>query len=388
MGMTRVPVKTAVLQWARERSGLSLAKLSSKFPKMPEWESGKASPTLKQVEGLAKVTLTPLGYFFLPEPPEERLPIPLYRSAGGSTAIRPSPNLLEIVQTLQRRQAWMREYLIDQGQERLPFVARLQRGPDHVRLAASIRGALGLDVGWAKRELTWTDALGALRGAAEKAGILVSISGIVGNNTSRKLDPSEFRGFVLIDEYAPMVFVNGADWKSAQMFTLAHELAHVWLGESAAFDLRDFQSSSEGVEKACNRVAAEFLVPEHELREHWPVLRRAGEPFQEAARHFKVSAIVVARRALDCELISRDAFFAFLRAYEDDERRKASKKSSGGDFYATLTVHLGRRFAEAVVRAAQEGKLQYRNAYELTDTYGATFDRYAKELGIGLGIRM
>jgi Zn-dependent peptidase ImmA (M78 family) len=118
---------------------------------------------------------------------------------------------------------------------------------------------------------------------------------------------TEFRGFVLVDEYAPLVFINGADGKAAQMFTLAHELAHVWFGRSAAFDLRDLQPANERTELACNSVAAEFLVPKTELQRSWPTLQQDPEPFQAIARQFKVSALVGARRALDLQLISRVA---------------------------------------------------------------------------------
>ncbi|GIV50096.1 MAG: hypothetical protein KatS3mg038_0617 [Candidatus Kapaibacterium sp.] len=133
------------------------------------------------------------------------------------------------------------------------------------------------------------------REKAEAAGILVVTSGVVGNNTQRKLSVEEFRGFVLVDEYAPLVFINSADGKAAQMFTLAHELAHVWVGESAAFDLRNLQPATNKLEQTCNRIAAEFLVPENSLRAFWSKAQQDPRPFQAIARHFKVSEIVAAR---------------------------------------------------------------------------------------------
>src|SRR5208282_5042190 len=125
-----------------------------------------------------------------------------------------------------------------------------------------IRQTLGIESGWAARQPTWTAALRELFRKVEEVGILVVVNGVVANNNHRKLDPFEFRGFVLVDEYAPLVFLNGADGKAAQVFTMAHELAHVWFGSSAAFDLRELQPADEQMEKACDRVAAEFLVPE------------------------------------------------------------------------------------------------------------------------------
>jgi Zn-dependent peptidase ImmA (M78 family) len=379
--MTRVAVKPELLRWARGRAGVSVDTLVSKFPKVNEWEREEVQPTLRQLEAFAKATLTPVGYFFLPEPPDDRLPIPDFRTVRDQRIRRPSPNLLETVQVLQRRQSWMREFLVEDGEPRLDFVgsaARMQG--DAVRAAGDMRRVLGIDAGWGQLQRTWTEALRALRVAAEAAGLFVVTNGIVGNNTHRKLDPNEFRGFVLVDDYAPFVFINGADGKAAQMFTLAHELAHVWFGQSGVFDLRDLQPAEHDVERVCNGVAAEFLVPALDLRGVWPDARRASEPFQVLARHFKVSAIVAARRALDLGLITKRAFLEFYRTYQEDERRRATTKSEGGDFYVTQDVRLGRRFARAVVRAAKEGRLLYRDAYQLTGLHGATFDRYAKGL--------
>jgi Zn-dependent peptidase ImmA (M78 family) len=381
--VTRVEVSGAVLRWALERSSKDISTLTEKLPRLQGWLDGQSQPTLRQLEALAKATSTPLGYFFLAQPPEEKLPIPLFRTLGDGHPHRPSPDLLETVQIMERRQAWVREYLVDEGQLALRFVRSAKLSEEPGRIAGEIRSVLGLELAWAAKLATWSDALRELQKKMEAAWILVVVNGIVGNNTHRKLDPEEFRGFVLVDEYAPLVFVNGADAKAAQMFTLAHELAHLWIGSSAAFDLRELQPANDDTERACNRVAAEFLVPARELQEYWTSLARDSDRFQLLARRFKVSELVAARRALDLALISRTAFRDFYRSYLQDERRKTSKASSGGDFYASQNYRIGRRFAETVVRAAREGKLLYRDAYQLTGLYGSTFDRYAESLTFG-----
>jgi Zn-dependent peptidase ImmA (M78 family) len=381
--MSRVAVRKEIIDWALDRSGLTLADLEPKFPRVRQWVAGQSQPTLRQLEGLAKLTLTPLGFFFLAEPPEERLPVPYFRTLGDEASYGPSPDLLETIHTMQQRQAWLREFLVDQGQEALTFVRSSRPDEPPASVGQRMRDSLGLDQGWAARQATWTDALNLLRDTIEDKGILVAVNGVVGNNTYRKLDPEEFRGFVLVDEYAPLVFVNGADGKAAQMFTLAHELAHVFFGSSAAFDLREMLPANEPAEQACNRVAAEFLVPERELRRVWPSGQSKPEPFQLIARQFKVSALVAARRALDLTLINREAFLAFYRDYQQDERRKAARREPGGNFHLTQDLRVGRRFAGAVVRAVKEGKLLYSEAYRLTGLYGKTFDSYAAHLGMG-----
>ena len=371
------------MRWARERSGATLASVTRQFPKFPDWESGDAQPTWRQLQDLAKRTLTPLGYFFLPEPPEESLPIPDLRTVADVSALSPSPNLLDTVQAMQRRQDWFRETLLEQEAEPLPFVgtARLEDDPRDV--AAQMRAACGLAHGWAKHVRTWQDAVSELRRAVEAAGVMAVINGIVGNNTHRKLDVAEFRGFALCDVYAPLIFVNGADPKSAQMFTLAHELVHIWIarGGLSAFDL--LTANGNEVELFCNKAAAEFLVPERDLFGCWAEAEFADEPFEVVARHFKVSPVVAARRALDLGLTSREAFFGFYREYRDREYQHRVK-IRGGDFYVNQDHRVGERFATAVICAAKEGRLLYRDAYHLTGLYGKTFASYADHLGFDI----
>jgi Zn-dependent peptidase ImmA (M78 family) len=166
------------------------------------------------------------------------------------------------------------------------------------------------------------------------------------------------------------------------MFTLAHELAHLWFGSSAAFDLRELQPADDDTERACNLVAAELLVPETELRDAWNEARRAPNGYQALARHFKVSELVAVRRLLDLALIRTSEFHDFYQTYLQAERR-AAKAPSGGDFYANQNFRIGRRFGELVIRATREGKLLYRDAYQLTGLYGRSFEHYAESLTFG-----
>lgn len=379
--MPVAPVRPELLRWARERAGLTVAELVERFPRYERWESGEAQPTLNQLEELANVTHAPLGYFFLPQPPEEELPVPDFRTMTDRPVRRPSPDLIETLQIMQRRQSWLRDHLLEEQQPPLTFVGAttVQENPEAV--ADRVRQQLGLAPDWARHFASWSEALRGLRLAIEAAGVVVTINGVVGNSTRRKLDPREFRGFVLSDAHAPVIFVNGADAKAAQMFTLAHELAHLWLGQGGVFNLPGLQPSEHAVERWCNRVAAEFLVPATEITVSWSSAERSEDPFQFLARRFKVSPLVAARRALDLRLIDRDGFLSFYRHYLEDDRRQAERRPPGGDFYLTQEVRIGRRFGEEIVRAAKEGRLLFTEAYRLTGLYGATFDQYAEALG-------
>lgn len=377
--MARVAVNPELIRWAIRRAAAE-DWIEKRFPMVTKWLGNETRPTLKQLEQFAKATSTPIGYFFLPAPPEIKLPIPHYRTIGDTRAAKPSVNLLDTIFTMQRRQAWMREYLMDLGHEPLPFVGSCELSSHPRDVAQNIRNTLGLQNGWASVCRSWTEALQFLLGKIEEIGILVVRNGIVGNNTHRKLDVNEFRGFVLVDAYAPLLFINGADGKAAQMFTVAHELAHIWYGQSAAFDLSGLQSSVQRIEQACNQTAAEFLVPEDEMRAAWHGVKDSRDRFDQLARRFKVSSIVTARRALDLQLITKSEFFDFYHEWLKNDRDREDE--ARGNFYRNQNFRVGRRFAEAVYTSVKEGRLLYTEAYRLTGLSGDAFVKYGKYLGL------
>jgi len=380
--MERIAVNPKLILWAIDRSGLTVQDLQIKFPKIEGWISEEIRPTMRQLEDLATKTRTALGYFFLKHPPKDVLPIPDFRTVDDAELHRPSPDLLETVHTMQRRQEWMHQFLAEEGQSPLPFIRSVSLKDDPPTVAAEIRETLELADGWAHKERTWSDALRSLRLAIEeKAGTIVVINGVVGNNTHRKLDVSEFRGFILVDDLAPLIFINNDDAKAAQMFTMAHELGNPWLGREGVFNFDDMQPANNEVERFCNTVAAEFLVSSQELRDCWQNAQSDSEPYQYLARRFKVSPLVAARRALDLKLIGKTDFFAFYEAYQNDERRRQKTRKGGGDFWNNQNVRIGDYFGSAIVQATKEGRLLYREAYQLTGLHGKTFDHYAAQLG-------
>jgi Zn-dependent peptidase ImmA (M78 family) len=378
--MPTVAVKPEVLRWAIDRSGLSADALLAKFPNLEKWKRGERQPTFRQLEDFARTTMTPFGALFLETPPKEELPVPDFRTRNNHPLKRYSPNLLETIQTMQQRQAWLREWLIEEGAVPLDYVGSANPTINFKSLAQRIRQRLDLDADWAEGLPSWEDALQTLRKAMERIGVVVFSNSVVGLNNHRPLDPEEFRGFVLSDPLAPVVFINDADTKSARIFTLAHELVHVWLGKDGVFNLDKMMPAEQDTERYCNRVAAEFLIPAYKLTERWEEARGLEKPFHAIARWFKVSPVVAARRAFDLNLITKQQFFRF---YEQDRadwlRQKAEdvRKSSGGNFYATQNVRLGRRFSAAIVRAAREGRILYQEAFRLTGMKGATFHTYA-----------
>lgn len=361
--MPRVEINPALLSWACERSGRSPEELARRFPRLEQWLKGERMPTFRQLEEFARATHTAIGYFFLPQPPEEELPIPDMRTIAGQEMRQPSPDLLDTLYLCQRRQAWYREYALSAGHDPLEFVGSLTCETPPEEAAERIRRTLDLDSSDPRGQFRdWADALRHIIARIEDAGVLVMVSGVVGNNNKRRLSPQEFRGFALADDLAPLIFVNGKDVKAAQMFTLAHEIAHLWLGETALSDAGVASRPAHKIEKWCNAVAAEMLIPLRELQD----VLSGEDPLAELdslARRFKVSRLVVIRRLLDAGSISREEF---QQAYSRELHRVESlPRSRGGDFYLTQEVRVSRRFVRALVANTLEGRTLYRDAFQL-----------------------
>lgn len=383
--MTRVAVRPELLRWARERAGIAdTEELLGRFPKLGEWETGETKPTLKQLKAFAQALHVPIGYLFLPEPPEEPLPIPDFRTHDGRAVRRASPDLLDMLYACQERQGWYRDFAAVVRMPEAGFVGSAAISDRPQDVAARMAETLGFDVAHRAACRTWEEALRLFIGQADKIGVLVMVSGVVLSNNSRRLDPEEFRGFALADRRAPLIFINGTDTKSGQMFTLAHELAHLWLGTSAVSDASAAPLNGYRREEVwCNAVAAELLVPLAALRP----LVRPDEPLDDAmqrlARQFKVSTLVILRRLLDAGALERAAFD---RAWTEERarlRELARSGAGGGDFYRTTLSRVSRRFARALVESTLEGQTLYRDAFRMLGVKKTeTFNNIGREVGV------
>lgn len=384
--VVRVDVAPSLLEWAVERAGWDTETTQRRAPKLDSWMSGNIRPTLKQLEGFAHATHTPFGLLFLAEPPNEPVPIPDMRTIGNAVVPRPSVNLLDAIYLCQTRQDWYRDYIQDRGAPNLEFVGSATTETPAVQAAQMIARSLGFDLAERAVFSNSDDALRRLIDRIESIGVLVMVSGIVGGDTHRVLDPDEFRGFALSDPVAPLVFVNGTDTKAAQIFTLIHELAHIWLGGSALSDAAMVAREGVAEELWCNRVAAEVLVPLAALRGDY-----RGEPTPQElarlARRYRVSTLVMLKRLFDAKFLSwddyRQRYETELQAVVAAAKRRRGD-SSGGDYYNTQPLRLSRQFAGAVVASTYEGDTSFREAFRLLGTRKhETFSRLADEIGAG-----
>lgn len=372
-------INPAMLRWARGRVGLDVNEAALAAGVKPEqfqrWEEGDAQPTFRQAQLVANALHAPFGYLFLPEAPADEPTLPDLRTVAGAPAARPSVNLIETVQQAMQRQAWFVDYLQEQGARPLPFVGRFNTNSNAARVAKDIRAVLGIDVEQGQRN--WETYYRELIEASERAGVLVMRSGIVGNNTHRKLDVGEFRGFAISHPLAPVVFINSSDAPAARLFTLLHELAHIWLGSSGISNAVPGNTRREEI--VCNAVAGEFLAPSGVFAQLWAAASQdLAVRLAELSHRFHVSRFVVIRRALDMGLVDQATYSTFYRTELDAFR---AAEGGGGSFYRNAGAKNSARFARAVIAEAFSGRLLLRDAGKLLGVQPSKIRDFAGQLG-------
>ena len=385
-----VPVAPEIIKWARIRSGLGFEGLAKHFPKLEAWELGQSMPTYKELERFAKKTHTPLGNFFLPHAPSIDMNVPDFRTMGDLEISNPSPDLLETIDACIARQEWFHDYAITNGVDPVEVAGSIDRFADIAATGQEIRSLLEFEVQDRSEFSNLDEVYRHLAERLDSLGVLVMKNGIVGLNTHRPLNPEEFRGFALVDEYAPLIFVNGADAKSGHIFTLCHEFIHIAIGQSAITnepppEIALISDSDQGIERWCNRAAGEVLVPAEDLKQEFDDSRPIELEIHRLSRRYKASKYAVLHSLKDAQCIEWQTFLVAYNNLKDGwgDAPPVKKGKGGGDFYRSQVVRLGRRLSSALVADTLEGRTQYADAYRLLGSKKpATFQRFAKELGL------
>ena len=341
-----------------------------KYKNFNMWLEGKNYPTYNQLVELSKLFNVPFGYFFLDKLPEYLFPIPHYRT-NQNGVFTPSEELKDTLEYAEDIQKWAKDILIELGNDKLSFCGKLKNEYKVDEVVDELKNIFEIRDGWAESMNSWRDAFRYLVTKAEEKGIIVLVNGVVWNNTHRKLDVEEFRGFVLYDEIAPVIFINNNDYISGKIFTLIHEVVHIIIGKSASFDLKDLQSAQNEIEKFCDKCTAEFLVPSQELKKAYKGIKN----YEELAKKFKVSQIVIARRLLDLELISKNEFYNFL---QDSKRKEIKQYNRGGNFYEMEIQRLSRRFLRILSSAIDNNLITYLDAIRFTKLKRDTFSKLVR----------
>lgn len=383
MPTVNVKIRPEIINWALSQTQED--KLGEKLMNnITKWLNGTKTPTFNQIEDFSRKSNIPLGYFFLQTPPVEQLDLLEYRTVDSIQLAKPSRNLIDTIREMERIQDWMRTYRQDMGFDKLSVVGCVSDNNDVNQIADRIRTDLNISRNWHESVKDSREIFAYIRGQLEICGVVVMMSGIVGKNTHRALDINEFRAFAMIDEWVPLIFINTADSNGAKLFSLMHEIAHIWLGKSDLFN--DGQNRITGVsdtEKICNAVAGEVIVPKEIFLEKWKEQEtEVYTRISDLAKYFRCGEIVIARKAIDCDKIDQKIYDRVVQtAIENYNRMKENKDNSGGNYYNTMGSRLDGCFVRALCESINMGRTTYTEAYHLTNTSRKTFSEIAQRLG-------
>ena len=357
---------------------------------LESWYQGKKTPTFNQVEKVSKATGIPFGYFFLQSPPNEDTSLIEFRTVESAVLDTPSRNLMDTMHDMGQVQQWVRDYLISESATPLSYVGELKNQSKYILFAQRVRELLGISADWYTNCKSAEESFNYIRTAISNIGTVIMMSGIVGNNTHRSLDISEFRAFAMIDEYAPLIFINSNDSTNGKLFSLLHEFAHICIGENSLFNDRESTGTQiKQNETLCNAVAAEILVPHNAFVDAWNALDGKDDcekKIKHLSEKFKCGITVIARKALDENYISYSVYKCIAQMavslYNTARKRKKESGESGGDFYRTVASRIDKRFFNMLVGSVNSGRTLYSDAFRLTNTNRSTFLKLAKKEGV------
>jgi len=380
-----IPINHNILVWARKEANLSLSRAAQKAKiseikkkgsiepispslRLERWENDNGSPSYAQLVKIAKAYRRPILTFFLPTPPKKEVHLVDYRTLGTKEAEINTyePEFSALVRQSEATQKSIREILNESEKEPLTFVGSITVESNPIGVAQNIRKILGCDLSNLKIR-TPSGLFSYIREKSEENGIYVILQGNLGSSHTN-MGPAVFRGFTISDKLAPFIIINPNDTKTANVFTLVHELCHVWLGDSGvsnwnSLNIRDPEPTNKN-EQFCDRVAADFLVPKSELLKQWELLTIGYEVdvvINRISRKFKVSPIVIARRLFEFSKITSDVYWNWYNAYQEEwqilkEKQKANKKDSPS-YGIRIRTKLGKALINTVIDAAREGKI-------------------------------
>lgn len=371
----QLSIKT--LEWAANKTGSSLPEFAHALYARADAADNitNGQLTISQIRKFADRAKVPFGFLFLPTPPEKYSPdheLVDFRTVNTKQPL--SDNFLDIYKDIEHKQSWYRDYLISIDAPKLGFVGkyRAEKTIANRIVATDIRTVIGL--GNITTNLNSAeDYYAAIVQRCEDAGVLIFKNSIVVNSTKRKLNSDEFRGFVISDPYAPAIFINGEDTKYANVFTLAHELAHIWLGESGISDV-DISSKNKN-EIKCNAIAAEVLVPSDEFITQWnSVDANFREKISLLNKKFKVSELVIARIALTNGKISSDSYkiiHAEVMEKWHEKKRRDKEKGSIVPQAITLPIRNSRHITRTIIDLVKSNRMGPSEAAILLNTSAA-----------------
>lgn len=377
----RVETKPEVIKYYIDKSELNVESLSqnNQLKLLKEWIDGDKNPTLKQLNQLSKKLEIPLGYLIVNEPIDDTPDLLNYRTIDSKGLEQTSRNLIETIKISKNQQEFVAEYRKNNGYSSLDYVNIFTEEDELNEIIEFSRELLDLPVEW-QQDLKGLNPLKYFREKLNAIGIIVQRNGIVGGNTRRVLEINEFRAFVIIDEQAPLIFINTNDTLNGQLFSLLHEFGHILLGTSEVYNVDAALSNQNNrIETLCNSIASELLIPNDWFVKNWTPSHELDlyDYTSELARQFKVSKTVVARKALDNKFIDTNQYDAIAQQnfveYKNSKQRKKNK-NGGGDYYKTLQSKMDSTLFNTVKNDYYEGNIQYSEALKILNVGSKGFD--------------
>jgi len=380
----RASITPKVLKWARESARMSLETAASKIQVSParlkEWEEGENKPTINQAQTLAKAYKRPFALFFLPEIPSDFQPLQDFRKHDSKPLGTAS---LFIIREIQQKQVWLSEFNQESGETPLPFVGKYNLNDNPSAVANDILTTLEISPG----NYLYSNPMKEWIGKAELNGIFISRTSFI--NNALLLDKNELKGFAIADIYAPFIFINSDDWTAPQLFTLVHELAHIWIAKTGISNDIDLTiepaSNVHPIEVFCNEVAAAALMPQNILANfNQSIFSNNLELFSEA-KLLGVSTLALITRAYNLRVISYNKYNELksiahqdFNNYIQKEEAKAIeiKKKDGGPSYYRLALNKNSRlFTQIILSYFKSGIIQPTTASSLLNVKVNNFSK-------------
>lgn len=389
MSIIRMDIEPTVLEDAIRKSGRSFDEVKQRFTSFDKWINKELSPTYNQLVDLSKYLRVPFGYLLIKTPIVETLPLLEFRTIDTESIAKPSRELVDTIYDMEIKQDWLRNKLIEEGIEPLPYVGVFDANTDinYKVIVEEIRQTFSLSKDWYKNATSRITTFNLLRDKLSQHGIIIMQNGIALNNTHRKLDINEFRAFTLVDKYAPLVFINTLDSNNGKTFSLLHEVAHIFLGVDSLYN--DVYQQTEKyvniIEVLCNKIAGELIAPTDIFINLWKSVdaeeQGLNEKITEISEHFKVSKLVIARKALDQKYINAKQYAEIAQNVEVEfSMSRNIKRRPGGDAVNKARSRLDDNFMRTLVASTEYGETSYSEAYRLAGISRGVFEDVAERL--------
>jgi Zn-dependent peptidase ImmA (M78 family) len=391
-------INSDILCWARETAGLTQAEAVERLQlgavkdktgveRLEALETG-ADPTRPMLVKMAKLYRRPLLTFYMSSPPRKGDRGQDFRTLPSDRLVTEDALLDALIRDVQARQSLIRSVMEDEETvEPLPFVGSVRMDDGISAALSSLREITQIDLTAFREQPTPEDAFAFLRSKVEAAGVFVLLIGNLGSHHT-KISLETFRGFAIADNIAPFIIINDQDSRTAWSFTLLHELTHICLGQTGISGAR----VEEEIEKFCNDVAGEFLLPNEETLTigNATNLEEIGNTVSDFARTRNLSSSMVAYKLFRNGSISKDTWFRLNETFKrwwfegQSTKKSAAKKKKGGPNYYVvkshrvgnlLISHVKRMMAGGILTTTKAGKIlgvKAKNVGALVDTLASS----------------